>query len=107
MAHIKCRYIEPRCIYGDYSVSGCICHHPYDGGACEYFEDHWRENEKIIVSDWCRYARESTVVFERDYKRFHYDSDGLEIGRKFIDSSDIKYLEIDGQVLIDESEVEE
>lgn len=106
MAHIKCRYGEIRCGYGSYELMGCLCKDPQTGGACERFEDKWSEGERTIISDFCRFAEKTTAEFEGDYKKYHYDYYGITVGRKSIDAEDIEYLEIDGRVLVDESEEE-
>ena len=106
MARIKCRYTKPRCALGNNKECGGDCFETW--GGCESYRapgKHWRDERTIVIDDRCENVYFARIEFEKNYKEYEYDgSDGLSLGRRgyFIPIDDIKYLEIDDRILINE-----
>lgn len=104
MTSIKCKYMRYRCIDGTYAHNGQICnHHVSFGGeydeSCEYGDGARRFPELLWI---CSNACEEIVMFEKNVKSFELNWDYLTLRGQKIDTDKIKYLAIDGEVIIDD-----
>ena len=117
MARIKCRYTKPRCALGNNKECGGDCFETW--GGCQSYRApgrYWKDDETLIVNygrkaehvlvidDTCEHVYTAHLEFEKNYKEYEFDEDGLSLGRRgdFIPADDIEYLEIDDRVLINE-----
>lgn len=107
MARIKCRYKKHRCPYGDIDLS---CWDKTES-ECPYFVSDSEEMGKYpcLLNPRCGHILTHDREFEKSCKSYEFEHghdygiwrEGyLQIGRMFIDESDINYLEIDGRILI-------
>ena len=95
MTRIKCRYLAAICNYHH----GKRCNHYGYFGECEDWESPTND---YCEDESCASLVYVPVQFEKTVESYEYDETGLTIGSEFIDIEDIKYLEIDGVVMIDE-----
>ncbi len=107
MAHIKCRYFKAFCQVAKWYSSDCErkwseywwCD---DDSQCSIGQYKKPENCGYVVNPRCSHAFTKDYEFEGNYKRYKYsDESGLEISGKSIPYFHIKYLEIDGRILIE------
>ena len=96
MANIKCRW----------RAEGCAC--PYSGEAknkiCSEFTPSFQAEGYFNCWD-CEWQVLNVNEFEGDYKSYEFIADdGLRVGGREINIGSIAYLEIDGRVLINNTE---
>lgn len=111
MARIKCRYSRPTCCKPGGEIGKSIKWDEYwscdsKDDCCDYTkpEEPVVINGGILINPQCRYSYVKYVEFEKNYKEYEFDEDGLSLGRRgdFIPVDDIEYLEIDDRILVNE-----
>lgn len=121
MTEVKCRYETPYCtIYGKYDYSRITLTFEEDMARTDeeriYHDEFWfcDSNDRCPISHYtrpndapkhlsnptCIYCSHKYGEFAKYVKNYSYDSRGLIIGREHYDLGEIKYLEIDGRILI-------
>ena len=98
MAHIKCRYTKPMCTLGNTAEWDDRWWCDDDTLCCDYH----KPEKSDVVNAQCIYSFEHHAEFEKSYKEYEFDEDGLSLGRRgyFMPKTIIEYLEIDGRTLI-------
>ena len=108
MNHIKCKYITYKCSCNGVKIAPCL--YEKNLSACKYYE-HESGGNCFFLSDPIE------ISFEEDVKSYEFirwyglpqygiQQPSLKIGRKEIKGF-IKYLEIDGKVLVNTEEEED
>ena len=106
MAHIKCRYTKPMCTLGNTAEWDDRWWCDDNSLCCDYQKPEKPVviNGHILANPKCIYSFEHHAEFEKNYKEYELDEDGLSLGRRgdFMPKTIIEYLEIDGRILINE-----
>ena len=106
MARIKCEYYRSVCKQmwkpGD-PFRECYEHFSEYGQNCDQFMR--REPAPNIIGDYtCFFHSWERVRFEKETKNYELDENFLTIGKRQINRFDMSYLEIDGEVIIQEED---
>ena len=108
MIHVKCRYNEIYCGCKTYLMNNraklCNPNECGDVGECAEFDYLWVAGEYVVA---CEHAKTGIIEFEKDVKGYEYNKEEntLVIGRhRYLF---IEYLEIDGRVLVNDTEDDE
>lgn len=119
MANIKCKYTKLVCsvCYSE-SECGAHCFANYCSPQCGVYAPIAREKRgnTFYINDCCKHLQTKPCMFEKNAKTYLLDENKLQIGKKvyylknefndfqdkwYVDSA-IYYLEIDGEVLVNE-----
>lgn len=108
MTNIKCRYSFPKCTRDDYEIQ---CFDSFwacdDNSGCHGYtkpDDVEKINGVEIVNPRCIYCKFHYGEFEKNVKNYDYFDGDLKVAGKTYEYRDIDYLEIDGRVLINDTE---
>lgn len=107
MAHIKCRYSIPYCEY--HNRHSRLEHDEYwwcDSNVNCDIGKYDGDTNGDLVNPTCLYCDHEHGEFEKTVKRYSYEDGRVTVGNKRFLESEIKYLEIDGRLLINEGEVQ-
>lgn len=108
MAHIKCRCSIPYCTYHGHHTRQI--HNEY--WQCDSSDEcvtgkYSKPEGATVINPRCEYCAMEYGEFEKDVKQYEYINGTLKVGQKIFYPHDIEYLEIDGRILVGETQKNE
>ena len=108
MTNIKCRYSFPECTRDDCEIPGFddywACDSSDECSAYTKPDDVEKINGVEIINPRCIYCVVRHGEFEKNVKNYDYFDGDLKVAGKTYEHRDIDYLEIDGRILVNNTE---